>query len=209
MTDPNHPAPEPPGEPASGEESTPEAQTPPHPGRAGADALEHEPQFVQDIRGSVRRIGGYLHRVTPVFDDADKVVSYLSRPLMVEFQLRDVMQVIVGSALLATPLAFTGEAWDLGARLPLINCLILTGLALLFVGVFTYANFYRGVIRGYESQFVIRVATTYLFSLAFVAVLLGLLEQTPWREDWETALKRVLLVGFPACLAGTAADAIK
>lgn len=168
----------------------------------------HAP-LMRDVKGSIRRIGGYLHRVVPIVDDAGRIIHYVTRPVMVEFRLRDVMQVVVGSALLATPLAFTGEAWDLGANLPLVNCLILTGLALLFVGVFTYANFYRGMIAGHVGQFLTRVATTYLFSLAFVALLLGLLEQTPWQTDWETALKRVLLVGFPACLAGTAADALK
>lgn len=95
------------------------------------------------------------------------------------------------------------------ASLPLANCLGLTALALLFVGLFVYANFYRGMVIPHFGQFAMRVLGTYFFSLVFVAVLLYLLGQTHWADDWETSLKRVLLVGFPASLAGSVTDAIK
>ena len=64
---------------------------------------------------SVKRIGGYLHRVVPIADSAGKVVNYALKPLMVEFHPRDLMQVIVGASILAVPVAMTEETWVLGS----------------------------------------------------------------------------------------------
>ena len=72
---------------------------------------------------TIRRIGGYLHRVVPVVDGAGKVLNYALSPLMVEFRPRDMMQIIVGASVLAVPVAFTEETWNLGAQLPLANVL--------------------------------------------------------------------------------------
>ncbi len=43
---------------------------------------------------------------------------------MVEFRPRDLLQVLVGSSLLAIPMAFTAETWELGEQLPIINVII-------------------------------------------------------------------------------------
>ena len=53
------------------------------------------------------RIGGYLHRVVPITNNALK-------PLMVEFRPRDLIQVTVGAAILTVPAVFTKETWGLG-----------------------------------------------------------------------------------------------
>ena len=66
---------------------------------------------------TIKRIGGYLHKVIPVLDSTGKIISYTLKPLMVEFRLRDLLQIIVGASLLAIPIAFTEETWDLGERL--------------------------------------------------------------------------------------------
>ena len=85
---------------------------------------------------TVKRIGGYLHRVVPIVDGAGKVLDYALSPLMVEFRLRDLMQIIVGASILAVPVAFTEETWNLGAQLPLANVLGLSILSLLFIAFF-------------------------------------------------------------------------
>ena len=46
-------------------------------------------------------MGGFLRRVVPKMDGAGKVLNYAFSPLMVEFRLRDLMQVIVGASILA------------------------------------------------------------------------------------------------------------
>ena len=49
----------------------------------------------------IKRVGGFLRRVVPKMDGAGKVLNYAFSPLMVEFRLRDLMQVIVGASILA------------------------------------------------------------------------------------------------------------
>ena len=52
-----------------------------------------------DIREStIKRINGYLHRVVPVADKTGQIISYALKPLMLEFNPREIMQVLVGSA---------------------------------------------------------------------------------------------------------------
>jgi uncharacterized membrane protein len=126
---------------------------------------------------TVKRIGGYLHRVVPVVDGAGKVLNYTLSPLMVEFRPRDLMQVVVGASLLAVPVAFTEETWNLGARLPLANVLALSGLSLLFVALFVYFNFYRFSFRGHVLEYVKRVVAIYVFSLLVVGLILTIIEK--------------------------------
>ena len=98
---------------------------------------------------TVKRIGGYLHRVVPIADKSGKILSYALKPFMVEFRPRDAFQVIVGAAILAIPVALTEEAWTLGERLPLNNVVSLALLSLLFISTFVYFNFYRFNFSGH------------------------------------------------------------
>jgi uncharacterized membrane protein len=157
----------------------------------------------------VKRIGGYLHRVVPIRDATGKVLNYTLKPLMIEFKPRDVMQVVVGASLLSIPVAFTEETWVLGAELPLLNVIGLSALSLLFIGLFVYYNFYRFSFRGHALEFMKRVLGTYVISLLVVALLLTLINKCPWSTDWITALKRVLIVAFPASMSASVSDSIK
>jgi uncharacterized membrane protein len=158
---------------------------------------------------AIRRIGGYLHRVVPVMDGAGKVINYTLSPLMVEFRPRDLMQVIVGASLLAVPLAFTEETWVLGANLPLANVLLLSSLSLLFIALFVYFNFYRFAFKGHVFEYVKRVLAIYIFSLLIVATLLTIIQKCPWSTDPVLAIKRMLIVAFPASMSAAVSDTLK
>lgn len=160
-------------------------------------------------RESVRRVGGYLHRVIPVFDTTGKILSYALKPLMVEFRPRDLMQVIVGATILAVPVAFTEETWVLGAELPLQNVLALSGISLLFIGLFVYANFYRFMFKKHCGEYTKRVLSIYFFSLLVVGVLLTIIQKCPWGIDNLLAIKRILIVSFPASMSAALSDTIK
>ena len=58
-------------------------------------------------------------------------------------------------------------------------------------------------------QFVVRVLGTYLVALTVVAVLLALVDKTPWGIDNALAIKRIIVVTFPAAMSATVADSIK
>ena len=157
----------------------------------------------------LRRIGGYLHLVEPIVNATGKVLNYALKPVMVEFRPRDLMQVIVGASLLAVPVAFTEETWNLGAELPILNVLALSGLSLLFIGLFVYFNFYRYFFRQHALEYIKRVTGIYVFSLLVVGLLLTLIQRCPWGVDSALALKRILIVAFPASMSAAVSDTLK
>ena len=160
-------------------------------------------------QSTIKRIGGYLHRVTPVADKSGEILSYVLKPLMVEFKLRDIFQVSVGSALLAIPVSFSEEAWKLGEILPNTNIIGITTFSLILTSVFVYFNFYRLNFKGHELDFVKRVLGTYLISMLIVGIILTLIDKCPWGLDNLLAVKRIVIVAFPAAMSGTLSDLIK
>ena len=158
---------------------------------------------------SIKRIGGYLHRVVPIADKSGKIISYALKPLMLEFKPRDIMQVIIGSALLAIPVSLTEEAWNLGESLPIINVSIISIVSLILVSIFVYFNFYKVTLKGYITDFIKRVLGTYIISLIVVALILTVIQKCPWGIDNVLAIKRIIIVAFPAAMSGTLSDTIK
>jgi len=158
---------------------------------------------------TIKRISGYLHRVIPVADSTGKIISYALRPIMLEFNVRDVLQVMIGAALLAMPVCLTEEAWVLGEVLPDRNIMAMAGLSLVLIGIFVYFNFYKITLKGYYLEFVKRVLGTYLISMFMVAIILSILDKCPWGVDNALAIRRIIIVTFPASLSGTLSDMIK
>jgi uncharacterized membrane protein len=94
----------------------------------------------------IQRVAGRLHRILPILDAAGKVVHYAVSPLRVELRRRDIMQILVGSSILAVPIGFTQETWDLGATLPLRNVLVLGIVSILFISAYVYFIFLSGPV---------------------------------------------------------------
>ena len=158
---------------------------------------------------TVKRIGGYLHRIVPIADKSGEIISYALKPLMLEFKPRDIMQVAVGAAIIAIPVSLTEEAWNLGDQLPSLNIALIALLSMLLISVFVYFNFYKTALKGFVLQYVKRVIGTYLISLIVVALILTLIQKCPWGSDNITALHRIIIVAFPAAMSGTLSDTIK
>jgi uncharacterized membrane protein len=157
----------------------------------------------------IKRIGGYLHRVIPIVDETGKVVQHVLKPFMVEFRPRDLMQVIVGASILAVPVAFTEETWKLGEELAWCNTAALSAISILFISLFVYFNFYRFHIRDHLLECVKRIGSIYLFSLLVVALLLTIIGRCPWGADAAVAIKRILIVAFPASMSAAISDTLK
>lgn len=156
-----------------------------------------------------KRIGGYLHKMTPITDASGKLVHYVAKPLMVEFKPRDIMQVVIGSTILALPVTYTEEAWNLGKELPLLNVGLLAFISLAFIALFVYFNFYRFNLKGNLFKYIKRVIATYLISILVVAILLTVIQRCPWENDFILSLKRIIIVAFPASMSATISDVIK
>lgn len=147
--------------------------------------------------------------MVPITDASGKLLHYVTKPLMVELKPRDIMQIIIGSTILALPVAYTEEAWNLGSELPMTNIMLLSLISLIFVALFVYFNFYRFNIKGNSFNYVKRVVATYLISILVVAVLLTVIQRCPWETDFALAIKRIIIVAFPASMSATISDVIK
>jgi uncharacterized membrane protein len=133
----------------------------------------------------------------------------LSHFIPLEFRSQDVLQIIIGASILSIPVGFTEETWALGESLPLANVLGFLVLSLLFISIFTYYHYYKNKFKENFSEFFKRVISTYLISFLIVALVLTLIQRTPWTTDWLLAIKRTIIVAFPASMSASIADTLK
>ena len=157
----------------------------------------------------IKRIDGHLHKVIPIADHTGEIIHHVISPLMVELKLHDIMQILVGAATLAIPVAFTEEVWKFGELLPMKNVLLLSVLSLTFIALFVYFNFYRNHLKGNVFECFKRIMATYLLSLLVVGIVLTIIEKCPWGTDNILAIKRTIIVAFPASMTSVLSDSIK
>lgn len=129
--------------------------------------------------------------------------------LRVEFHFEDLLQVLIGAAVLAIPVGFTAEVWRLGVNLPGFNVFLIGIVSVLFISAFTYHHYYHKKIKTHWPDFTERVLFTYVISFLVVAVLLTLIQQTPWVSDFSLALKRTVIVTLPSTMSAAIADVLK
>ena len=137
------------------------------------------------------------------------LLNKLSDRIKVEFTAKDMMQVLVGASILAIPVALTEETWRLGQILPLQNIFALMSLSFIFISIFTYFHYYTDKLHNYMGFYISRVISTYVLSFLIVAILLTVIQKTPWTTDFLVAFKRTVIVSFPASLSGAIADTLK
>lgn len=159
-------------------------------------------------RYTIRRVGAILHKVYPVKDSAGKVIQYIAKPLKVELRRRDLAQILVGATVLAIPVGFTAEVWNLGVELPNLNVFILALLSVIFIALYVYFTFYRDLFQQFRFEYVKRVASIYILSLIVVAVLLTVIQAAQWNDDTLSAIRTVVIVAFPASMGAAVSNAI-
>ena len=127
-----------------------------------------------------------------------------------EFHLKDLLQIMIGASILAIPVGFTEETWHLGNILPAVNIMGIFILSVLFISAFVYYNYHRHhKLKKHWNEFVKRVISTYIFSFIVVSLILILIQRAPWATDYVLALKRTIIVAFPASMSAAIADMIK
>ncbi|MFW5982146.1 MAG: DUF2391 family protein [Halanaerobiaceae bacterium] len=164
---------------------------------------------MKDKPFKVKRIGGYLHKVTTLKDAKGNIVEHIITPLMVELRPRDILQVIIGASILAIPVGMTEETWNLGAELPLFNVLLLTLIGIFFIAFFVYFNFYRDMLKEHKLDYIKRIFMIYTVSLIVVTIFLALIQKLPLFIETEIAIKRLLLITFPCSMSATISDGLK
>ena len=161
-----------------------------------------------DSEIKTQRINGELHQVTPVLDRDGTVVSHHVQRLHLEVMLKDIVQIVVGATILAIPIAFTEEVWNLGRDLSWASVITLSMISAIFIGLFIYLNIYQQHMKLHRNQFLNRLVSTYLLSLLVVGALLMVVGKAPWLTDFSLALKRTIIGALPASMSATVTDAI-
>ncbi|MBW2992334.1 DUF2391 family protein [Candidatus Woesearchaeota archaeon] len=161
------------------------------------------------INKEVIRVAGKLKEVVTVRDAEGHTLHKIISPLMVEFKIKDFLQVLVGASILAIPVGYTEETWNLGQTLPLANIIGFLVLSLIFIASFIYYNYYKEHIKEHWDEFIKRVLFTYCLSFLVVGMLLSLIQKAPWSTDFILAFKRTVIVTFPASMLASVADMIR
>jgi hypothetical protein len=97
----------------------------------------------------------------------------------------------------------------LGVQMPMTNVLLLALVSILFLSFFVYFNYYRFNFTGHKIEYLKRVSATYLCSLIVVGLILTIIQKCPWGTNNIVALKRIVIVAFPASMSATISDIIK
>jgi len=163
---------------------------------------------IKNIDHEIRRVDGQLYQILIIKNDQGKELQRINIPLKVELKIHDLLEIMVGASILAVPVAFTEEVWNMGDQLAWLNVLLLSGVSVLFLGSFVYFTSYRKKIRMFRMEYIKRVISTYLLSVIIVGLLLTIVAKCPWFTDFDLALKRTLIGAFPASLSATVTDNI-
>ena len=156
-------------------------------------------------RKEVVHISGKKHALTTIHDHKGKV--YHKSLFSLEFGPKDMLQVIIGASILAIPVGYTEETWQLGQILPFSSILAFLIFSLLFIAAFVFYHYYKDHTDW--PAFFKRVILTYALAFLVVALLLTIIQRTPWAYDPLLSFKRTVIVAFPASLSGAIADVLK
>ena len=154
----------------------------------------------------VHRVDGQLYESFVIKDDDGKKIQQIDIPLKVELKIQDVLEILVGASILAVPVAFTEEVWNMGNDLGWFNIILLNFVCLIFMGSFMYFKGYRNRLEMYRNEYLKRLISTFFLSVLIVAILLTIVGKCPWITDPDLALKRILIGSFPASMSATVTD---
>ena len=121
---------------------------------------------------------------------------------------KDITEIIVGASILVIPLAFTEEAWDLGRDLPLLNTIFIAAVSYLCIGVFIYFGAYEADLSEHHGEFVKRVLSIYMITLAVSVLYLAAIDKFPLMTEPMVAIKRAIVVSLPGSFLATIVDDI-
>ena len=163
--------------------------------------------FAEDSRAAYRRIDGQVHSSQEVRDEAGRLIDTVTKPLKVEFQPRDVGQLLAGACMMGIPLALADEVWRLGETLPPGRILLIALLSILILALYIWGLFYGGHIAEFKFDFFKRVTISYFLTFGVSLLLLALFGQAGF--NLSLAIRRAVIVAFPAAFAASSVDFIK
>ncbi len=121
---------------------------------------------------------------------------------------KDVAEIMIGSLMLAAPVAVTEEVWNLSGELSLARIALISVTSFLVIGAFVHTTFKNKGVISNGRDFYIRVNTIYFVTLLTCAVMLVGIDRLDLFVDPVLALKRTVLIAFPASFAATVVDSM-
>jgi uncharacterized membrane protein len=121
---------------------------------------------------------------------------------------KDLAEIVIGSCVLGFPVAVTEEVWNLGETLPTWRVVVISALSIAAISGFIYFKYHRGAAQPERQQLYLRVAMVYSITLVVSAVLVSMIGKGPWIAEPIVALKRTMLVAFPASFSATVVDSL-
>jgi uncharacterized membrane protein len=122
--------------------------------------------------------------------------------------VRDIAEIVIGSLVLAFPVAVTEEVWNLGAELSLGRTLVISLCSLVFISFFVQTAYHHDFSFSSQKQLLTRVFTVYGLTLLLSAAVLLAVDRLPLLTETMVAVKRAIIVAFPASFAATVVDSI-
>jgi uncharacterized membrane protein len=162
--------------------------------------------FAEDSRAAYRRIGGQVHSIQEVRDEAGRLIDTVTKPLKVEFRPRDVGQLLAGACMMGIPMALADEVWRLGETLPPGRILFIALLSILILALYIWGMFYGGHIAEFKFDFFKRVTISYLATLGVSLLLLALFGEDGF--DLPLSIRTAVIVAFPSAFAASTVDYI-
>lgn len=125
---------------------------------------------------------------------------------MKKINLEDIIQICIGSSILAIPVAFTEEAWKLGNSIPMFKITLIFITSLTLNACFIYYGIYEGNLKNKGLRFAARVFINYFLTLVTVTYILYLLDVLVITDNLNEWISRIILISFPASLGGAVID---
>jgi len=121
---------------------------------------------------------------------------------------KDAAEIIIGSVILAVPASITEEIWTLSSELSLLKAVIISLTSLIFIAFFVQTRYSHDFSTASQKSLAARVSSVYALTMLVSAVILLGIDKLPLIEDPIVALKRTMLVAFPASFAATVVDSL-
>jgi uncharacterized membrane protein len=133
-------------------------------------------------------------------------IDMTSRIKSPKVHLRDLAEIIVGGLVLAFPVAVTEEVWNLSVELPLGRVILISFGSLIFIACFVQTSYKHTLTASSQKELAIRVLTVYGVTILVAATVLAAVDRLHLFTDTLVAIKRTIIVAFPASFAATVVD---
>ena len=123
-----------------------------------------------------------------------------------QFRWHDLGEIAVGASIVAFPVAITDEVWTLSAELSFYRVLSFAIVSIFLLSTVIFLIHRHDQFPLSRGALVVRVAMTYSVTLLISMLLLFGIDRIDLLQEPLVAIKRVVIVAFPASFAATAVD---